>query len=303
MFSLSDIAIQFPHAEVERVPVRYNILYSALLPLIILTLITTLLSPSQSPNRLHKAHVTILGLLISLLLTSFLTDTFKNAIGRPRPDLLARCKPAKGTPTDKLVTIAVCTEKNHHTLHDGWRSFPSGHSSFAFSGLGYLSLLLTFGALFWPEDGDGQLAAANTGITSVLAGQLHTFRPRTDFLRALAALAPAVCAAMIAVSRCEDYRHDVYDVTVGSALGFTIAYLSYRRYYPALKSRRCDAPYASRAETTEKKNRGKGMLDEEGRVGDDVHDEEEGEEGQENEHVPLRAASAERRGRRRSYPD
>ncbi|KAI4141128.1 MAG: hypothetical protein LQ341_003597, partial [Variospora aurantia] len=73
----------------------YNILYSALLPLIILTLITTLLSPSQSPNRLHKAHVTILGLLISLLLTSFLTDTFKNAIGRPRPDLLARCKPAK----------------------------------------------------------------------------------------------------------------------------------------------------------------------------------------------------------------
>ncbi|KAI4284683.1 MAG: hypothetical protein L6R35_004835, partial [Caloplaca aegaea] len=95
MFSLSDIAIQFPHAEVERVPVRYNILYSALLPLIILTLITTLLSPSQSPNRFHKAHVTILGLLISLLLTSFLTDTFKNAIGRPRPDLLARCKPAK----------------------------------------------------------------------------------------------------------------------------------------------------------------------------------------------------------------
>ncbi|KAL8974361.1 MAG: hypothetical protein Q9197_001406 [Variospora fuerteventurae] len=277
MFSLSDIAIQFPHAEVERVPVRYNILSSALLPLIILTLITTLLSPSQSPNRLHKVHVTILGLLISLLLTSFLTDTFKNAIGRPRPDLLARCKPAKGTPTNKLVTIAVCTEKNHHTLHDGWRSFPSGHSSFAFSGLGYLSL--------------------------VLAGQLHTFRPRTDFLRALAALAPTVCAAMIAVSRCEDYRHDVYDVTVGSALGFTIAYLSYRRYYPALRSRRCDAPYASRAETTEKKNRGKGVLDEEGRVGDDVHDEEDGEEGQENEHVPLRAASAERRGRRRSYPD
>ncbi|KAL8654108.1 MAG: hypothetical protein Q9210_001712 [Variospora velana] len=273
MFSLSDIAIQFPHAGVERVPVRYNILYSALLPLIILTLITTLLSPSQSPNRLHKAHVTILGLLISLLLTSFLTDTFKNAIGRPRPDLLARCKPAKGTSTDLLVTIAVCTEKNHHTLHDGWRSFPSGHSSFAFSGLGYLSLFL--------------------------AGQLHTFRPRTDFLRSLAALAPTVCAAMIAVSRCEDYRHDVYDVTVGSALGFTIAYLSYRRYYPGLKSRRCDAPYASRAETTEKKNnRGKGMLDEEGRVGDDVHD----EEGEENEHVPLRAASTER-GRRRSYPD
>ncbi|KAI4174450.1 MAG: hypothetical protein LQ348_006382, partial [Seirophora lacunosa] len=107
MFSLNDIAIQFPHAEVERVPVRYNILYSAVLPFIILILSTTLLFPSQSPNRLHKTHVTLLGLLISLLLTSFLTDTFKNAIGRPRPDLLARCKPAKGTPATKLVTIDV----------------------------------------------------------------------------------------------------------------------------------------------------------------------------------------------------
>ncbi|KAL9048760.1 MAG: hypothetical protein Q9206_005860, partial [Seirophora lacunosa] len=130
MFSLNDIAIQFPHAEVERVPVSkkptfssfppssslqspallttltgYNILYSAVLPFIILILSTTLLFPSQSPNRLHKTHVTLLGLLISLLLTSFLTDTFKNAIGRPRPDLLARCKPAKGTPATKLVTI------------------------------------------------------------------------------------------------------------------------------------------------------------------------------------------------------
>ncbi|KAI4097860.1 MAG: hypothetical protein LQ344_000132 [Seirophora lacunosa] len=293
MFSLNDIAIQFPHAEVERVPVRYNILYSAVLPFIILILSTTLLFPSQSPNRLHKTHVTLLGLLISLLLTSFLTDTFKNAIGRPRPDLLARCKPAKGTPATKLVTIDVCTEKDHHTLQDGWRSFPSGHSSFAFSGLGYLSLCVSPLPPFF------------------LTGQLHTLRPRADFLRSLAALAPLVCAALIAVSRCEDYRHDVYDVTVGAALGFTVTYLSYRRYYPSLKTRRCDAPYASRAESA-KKQRGLAVDEEEGRgvvVGrdrDDVRNEEgeeEEEEEDENEHVPLRAASAERRGRRRSYPD
>ncbi|KAL9030444.1 MAG: hypothetical protein Q9196_001428 [Gyalolechia fulgens] len=166
MFSLDDPALQFPHAEVERVPVStrppipslfpigiltettltiptgYNILYSAVLPLLIILLYTTLIHPSTAPstNRFHKPHVTILGLLISLLLTSFLTDTFKNLIGRPRPDLLARCKPVPGTQSHKLVTIDVCTEKGHHTLHDGWRSFPSGHSSFAFSGLGYLSL-------------------------------------------------------------------------------------------------------------------------------------------------------------------
>jgi len=48
---------------------------------------------------------------------------------------------------------------------------------------------------------------------------------------------------MIAISRCQDYRHDVYDVCVGSALGFTVAFWSYRRYWPRLSSRECDEPY------------------------------------------------------------
>ena len=88
----------------------------------------------------HKGHVTILGLFISLILTSFLTDVVKNSVGRPRPDLLARCKPRRDAPAHALVSIDVCRETDHHTLHDGWRSFPSGHSSFAFSGLGYLAM-------------------------------------------------------------------------------------------------------------------------------------------------------------------
>jgi diacylglycerol diphosphate phosphatase/phosphatidate phosphatase len=116
-----------------------------------------------------------------MALTSFVTDVIKNAVGRPRPDLIARCKPRAETLRDVLVDIGVCTESDHHTLHDGWRSFPSGHSSFAFSGLGYLSLFFS--------------------------GQLHVFRPRTDLGKALFALAPILGAAMIAISRCEDYRY------------------------------------------------------------------------------------------------
>jgi len=88
----------------------------------------------------HKTNVTILGLAISVMLATFLTDVVKNSVGRPRPDLIDRCKPEKGTPEHILVTIDVCTETDYHVLHDGWRSFPSGHSSLAFSGLGYLAL-------------------------------------------------------------------------------------------------------------------------------------------------------------------
>ena len=188
------------------------IVYAGAIPLVLLVFWALLARPGW-----HKAHVTVLGLVISLILTSFITDVIKNSVGRPRPDLIARCKPKPGTEAHALVTIDVCTETDHHTLHDGWRSFPSGHSSFAFSGLGYLAIFL--------------------------AGQMHIFRPRTDLARVLIVLTPLLGALLIAISRCEDYRHDVYDVTIGSTLGLLVAHFTYRRYYPALRSSRCDTPY------------------------------------------------------------
>lgn len=83
------------------------------------------------------------------------------------------------------------------------------------------------------------------------------------------AIVPAMCAAMIAISRCEDYRHDVYDVTTGSILGMSLAYFSYRRYYPALRHRRCDIPHPSLAEAGGLEKMRK---DEEARIGVRVAD-------------------------------
>lgn len=209
-------------------------MYAGALPLLVLVLWAAVYQPG-----VHKAHVSILGLFISLILTSFLTNVVKNAVGRPRPDLISRCKPRDDTPPHSLVTIDVCTETDHHILHDGWRSFPSGHSSFAFSGLGYLALFF--------------------------AGQMHIFRPYTDLARVLLALIPLIGAALIAISRCEDYRHDVYDVATGSILGMSIAFFSYRRYYPRLKSAQCDLPYPSRSELVATNGFGK-IKDEEERI-------------------------------------
>ncbi|KAJ3956806.1 hypothetical protein N0V92_006629 [Colletotrichum tropicale] len=186
MFFINDLRISYPHAEVERVPVYMNFVYALFVPLGVLIIYN--LMTKASP---HKHEVTYLSLGISVIMTSFITDLIKNAVGRPRPDLLARCKPAAGTKPDLLVTIDVCTEKAHHLLHDGWRSFPSGHSSFSFAGLGFLSIFL--------------------------AGQLHIFRHNSggrDLSRALICLVPLLGAALIAISRCEDYRHDVYDAGI-----------------------------------------------------------------------------------------
>lgn len=235
LFFINDLAISFPHAEVERVPVVWNLLYAGALPLALLPALNLLARAS-----VHKHHVTLLGLLIALVLTSFLTNTVKNAVGRPRPDLVARCKPAPGTPENALVGIEVCTETRHHVLHDGWRSFPSGHSSFSFAGLGYLSLFLAGQTRLFVIGGGG--GGSDEGAQDQERSDRAVYA-RGDLARALLCLAPLLGAAMIAISRCQDYRHDVYDVCTGALLGYVVAYWSYRRYWPRLSSRHCSEPY------------------------------------------------------------
>lgn len=253
MFYLNDLRIAYPHALIERVSVTWLFIYAGAVPLGILIVWALLTRPGT-----HKAHVTLLGWLVSMILTLFLTDVIKNAVGRPRPDLLSRCKPAPGTPAHTLVTFEVCTEKDHHILHDGWRSFPSGHSSFSFSGLGYLSL--------------------------VIAGQCHVYRPRADLGRVLLALAPLLGAVLIAISRCEDYRHDVYDVSVGSLLGISVAHYTYRRYYPALRSKDCATPYPN---PVDEKGFGKNKDEESIRGAQEFELDEFDEDDDERESRPL----------------
>lgn len=84
---------------------------------------------------------------------------------------------------------------------------------------------------------------ANPCIRSFFCGQMHVFRPRTDLGRCLLAFLPLLCALMVAISRLDDYRHDVWDVTCGALLGMLVGWFSYRRYYPPLRSIRCDVPY------------------------------------------------------------
>lgn len=48
---------------------------------------------------------------------------------------------------------------------------------------------------------------------------------------------------MIAISRLEDYRHDVFDVVSGSVLGCVVTVGNWARYFPSLWAEDCDEPF------------------------------------------------------------
>lgn len=91
----------------------------------------------------------------------------------------------------------------------------------------------------------------------------------------LLCLTPVMGAALIGVSRLEDYRHDVGDVMVGAAIGSVAAYLNWRRYYPSLLDKRCDEPF----DPPEKGGYQRAARDEEEMVGVGFVDGEEGDSG------------------------
>jgi diacylglycerol diphosphate phosphatase / phosphatidate phosphatase len=59
MFFINNINLLYPHAEVERVPVFWNIIYAAGVPFATLVICLAVTRAS-----VHKFHVSILGLLI-----------------------------------------------------------------------------------------------------------------------------------------------------------------------------------------------------------------------------------------------
>jgi membrane-associated phospholipid phosphatase len=108
-------------------------------------------------RKLWELHAGLLGLGLAISAAFFITNGMKNMFGKPRPDMLARCQPdleniAKyvvgGIGLDgfagdgRLVSADICTSTNKKRLDDGFRSFPSGHSSSSSAGLIYLSLFL-----------------------------------------------------------------------------------------------------------------------------------------------------------------
>ncbi|PLW39985.1 hypothetical protein PCASD_06804 [Puccinia coronata f. sp. avenae] len=220
-FDLNDATIQFSYATTERIPVPLLAVLSVLIPAVLIILFSQLVLRSG-----WDTHIGLLGLTLSLSLSLVVTTVVKITVGRPRPDMLSRCIPAlsaenAGAPSYGLSNSSICTApSDSRKFQDGFRSFPSGHSSTAWAGLAFLSLYL--------------------------AGKLHLFDRRGHSLKVWISIFPLLGATLIAISRTMDNRHHWQDVLVGSALGVLTAWFAYRFYYPSLYSQNSHRPYSPR---------------------------------------------------------
>ncbi|KQK09080.1 hypothetical protein BRADI_2g45920v3 [Brachypodium distachyon] len=142
-------------------------------------------------RNVYDLHHAILGILFSVLITGVLTDAIKDAVGRPRPNFFWRCFPDGIAVYDNITTGVIC-HGEASVIKEGHKSFPSGHTSWSFAGLGFLS---------W-----------------YLAGKITVFDRRGHVAKLCVVILPLLVAAMIAISRVDDYWHHWQDVFTGGII-------------------------------------------------------------------------------------
>ncbi|CAK9324968.1 unnamed protein product [Citrullus colocynthis] len=174
-------------------------LYAVVLPIAIFLLVY------MRKRDAYDLHDAILGILFSVLVTGVLTETTKNAVGWPRPDFFWRCFPDGNEVYDRLGNV-VCHGKKSFVL-DGYKSFPSGHASWSFAGLGFLSLYLS--------------------------GKLKVFEYGGHVAKLLLVLFPLLIAYVVGILMVNDYMHHPQDVFFGSLMGLLVATLVYLQFFPS----------------------------------------------------------------------
>lgn len=207
-----------------------------------------------------------MGLGVALSSAFFITEGLKDLAGKPRPFLLAVCDPdlspeaiqrfrvgGLGTSLDSATPIVVnsgiCRQTDQGKLRNAFASWPSGHSSFSWAGLLYLSLficakfavqipfLLPHSHSHRSESMIDQREPDDDDLGKDVAGQRRARHPPRNqaagppIYLLIVAFVPIATAMFISISRWFDYRHDGFDIISGSLLGMFTAWFGFRWYH------------------------------------------------------------------------
>lgn len=164
----------------------------------------------------------ILGTAWAALLGSLFQVVIKQLIGGFRPSFLDVCMPdislakthnetgLNGVGFQQVMyTTEICTQPDAFMLKNAITSFPSGHSTAAFAGFGFLFLWLNAKLKVWAD-----------------------YKPA--FWKLALNIFPLLAAVTIACSLTIDAAHNWYDIVAGSVIGTAMAFASYRTSYAAV---------------------------------------------------------------------
>lgn len=163
----------------------------------------------------NRFHNTVCVYLAAVGLTQLLTDAIKNYVGYLRPIFYEVCIPN--------ATYQTCT--SDEDVQGARRSFPSGHASLSFCGLGLLSFFLEVN--FGVKSLRGtQYSPVDASPADMDADTLRSFQRTVAFARVASILSksPLILSGFIAASRVVDNKHFPADVVGGSAIGLSIAW-------------------------------------------------------------------------------
>ncbi|KAK5073741.1 hypothetical protein LTR64_007121 [Lithohypha guttulata] len=290
-FSLQDPSISYP-LRPDTVTVSVLLVVALLAPLIITGIVSLIFVPGPTAakgtpksliwrRKLWELNTAWMGLGLSLATTFVATEGLKDLGGKPRPYAIARCNPdlsavaqyrvgGLGTSFDNtgatpiLVSSGICQERDPLVLREIFASWPSGHSSFSFAGLLYLTLFLcakfATGLPYQTVDRNTSnentfeydqnlrrptsLSAASNSSNSSITRNGNTTMPPPPrnsgaappvYLLLLTIFLPIGTAIFICVSRWLDFHHHGIDILSGAFIGAFSATLSFRYYHMSIR--------------------------------------------------------------------
>ena len=168
--------------------------------MILMVILTQMITNTNnnSPNirgKLHDAQAAVCSLWSAMGMSEGLVQMLKAYVGRLRPNFYSLCQ------FDATSQSCLASEEN---ILESRMSFPSGHSSFSFTGMGILTLFLL-----------GKYSSSS--LNGVGAPKL----PR------LVCFVPLLYSTFVACSRLVDNWHHPSDIIAGSLIGLFLSWVGY----------------------------------------------------------------------------
>lgn len=234
-FFEQDLSLSYTNYN-SRVSSDANIVFSTVIPAIVIVLLCTI--PQYNVIRHIKQNNTSLKVCLivhfalylgyTLLVTSIITNIIKCVASSPRPNFFDYCNYQHFSTNNTLYLNLTSYGKegnyslcfaSYEDINDSRKSFPSGHASLSFAAMLYISLLFDF-----YFDNKKILNFGDDVEFIKRKKYINDF----EMLKLLCYLPLMVCT-WISITRIQDNKHRIQDITVGALIGSIVCYLIFTK--------------------------------------------------------------------------